>query len=69
MNFIKGIFGGPGSLTNDDIKKLTTETDMKKGDIKKIHKKYYYYKYIFLIYYFYFYNYYIFLIKNYIYFK
>jgi len=40
MNFIKGIFGGPGSLTNDDIKKLTTETDMKKGDIKKIHKKF-----------------------------
>ena len=40
MNFIKGIFGGAGALTNDDIKKLTTETDMKKGDIKKIHKKF-----------------------------
>ena len=40
MNFIKGIFGSSASLTSDDIKKLTTETDMKKGDIKKIHKKF-----------------------------
>jgi Ca2+-binding EF-hand superfamily protein len=41
MNLFKGLFGNsPGALTNDDIKKLTTETDIKKGDIKKIHKKF-----------------------------
>ena len=41
MNFFKGIFGNStGALTSDDIKKLTTETDIKKGDIKKIHKKF-----------------------------